>query len=289
MDKNKKLLLWDADYIAFKHKKDNTLEEAIVNIDDHIKEVLEFSGCDYFSMFLSYGKYFRHELAKTPGSTTSYKANRSISTQPWIRTIKAYLEVKYGATYGQGWEADDSLGYFHISNIYFHKDEGNFNQNNLHFNEVDDDAELIDTILCSCDKDIINGFSGNHLNPDKKTSTNIWQPVWIETSVINASFNVWEAMIIGDSSDGIKGLYRKGKSFTNKLFVGKSLKEAQLAVFNEYLKEYGEQNGIYEFQKSYRQLYILRTNDDFMREIGYVPSFPNIIPVIKENENNVEF
>ena len=57
-------------------------------------------------------------------------------------------------------------------------------------------------------------------------------------------------------------------------------------VISAYLKIFGGINGIYELQKNYRLLYLLKNNEDFKREIKTTPSFPNVIKVEHEKKNS---
>ena len=70
-------------------------------------------------------------------------------------------------------------------------------------------------------------------------------------------------MIIGDSSDNIKGIPGKGKAFVNKLFEEQTNNLRDL-VFKTYLEHFGEYLGIQEFYKNYMCLKIL---DDYDIEI----------------------
>jgi len=44
----------------------------------------------------------------------------------------------------------------------------------------------------------------------------------------------------------------------------------------------GNSQGIFEFQKNYRLLHILDTEEDFIREVGYIPELPEFRPVKEE-------
>ena len=54
-------------------------------------------------------------------------------------------------------------------------------------------------------------------------------------------------------------------------------------IMEEYLLHYGISQGIYEFQKNYRLLHLLDCDEDFLREVGYVPTLPNFKEVTKQN------
>jgi len=84
----------------------------------------------------------------------------------------------------------------------------------------------------------------------------------------------------------------KSPNFTNNdLFnLISPLENTQHLVFDEYIKDYGTEKGIYEFSTNYRLLYKLRTNDDFLRETGELPTFPEIrqVPTKPVEEVNLE-
>ena len=57
--------------------------------------------------------------------------------------------------------------------------------------------------------------------------------------------------------------------------------------------KYDISQGIYNFQKNYRLLHLLDTDEDFMREIGTIPEMPKIQEVIRDsriaNEPKITF
>lgn len=91
---------------------------------------------------------------------------------------------------------------------------------------------------------------------------------------------------ITDSTDNISGLRGKGQAFYDK--VKDSITDLSM-ILKFYTALYGEAQGIFEFQKNYRLLHMLTTQEDFMREVGVLPELPNIIEIINETtvmENN---
>jgi hypothetical protein len=277
MQKNKTILLWDADSLCYKHKSTDTLQKAIKKIDDCIKDVLAFSKADGFCMCVSRGKYFRHNISNT------YKANRGTTVLPWIEANKEYLIAKYKAVHFSALEADDVIKYFYkLENLYFSETSGELLIN-------PNEKSNLSFILVSQDKDLLKSIEGRHINPNKKTGKDTWEIVWTETSKNEAILFEWQAMIIGDTADNITGLPGKGPAWTEKYINNiKDLKEIINIIFFEYLKTYGVSNGIYNFQKNYRHLHILENEDDFIREVSYIPepsklniNFINIKPDIE--------
>lgn len=56
------------------------------------------------------------------------------------------------------------------------------------------------------------------------------------------------------------------------------MEDIREVILREYINKYGTSQGIYEFQKNFRLLYLLKTDDDFMRELGFIPQFPECYP-----------
>lgn len=258
-----KLAIIDADSICYLGGKEDSLQQIIEKVDYKIQEILTETKADYYILLVSKGRYFRHEISKSKEAPEgSYKANRSYLTQPWVKTIKEYLIVKYKAVWYLNLEADDVAAWL---------------MNKKEF-DVSNQPELwgtINKILVAKDKDLLYSIPGKHLNFSKKLSSEEWGMEWIETSINDAPFFIWEQMVCGDVGDNVTGLWKKGKAWCDKNFESKSLREVQHLVFDEYIKDYGVEKGIYEFSKNYRLLYMLKTSEDFMREVGYIPQLPN--------------
>lgn len=91
-----------------------------------------------------------------------------------------------------------------------------------------------------------------------------------------------------DSADGVGGLPKIGKVTADKWLAGwDSIKEfgLEFLVLQKYFNHYGISQGIFEFQKTYRLLHILDCNEDFMREVGEVPTLPTPVRIeIEEAE-----
>jgi hypothetical protein len=94
-------------------------------------------------------------------------------------------------------------------------------------------------------------------------------------------------MIIGDVSDGILGLYRKGEAYWKK--ISAEVVPSWGEILQLYIVDYGESKGIFEFQKNYRMLHMLSTDEDMLREVGYIPQLPEFIKVNKEEEIKIDF
>jgi len=279
--KNKKIALIDADSLLYFSSRD-TIENSITTIEERIQGIIDKTKCDYFILFLSFKKSFRHEIY------SEYKANRGKqkSTLLWKNTLRSYLYEKYNAFSMENVEADDLVAYYYantivkpvhdmIKDIQFEKDvfEG------LNY-------EKIEPILCSIDKDLLNSIPGKHFNytwyleEDDRPETLV-EGYWEKTSLKDAKTFVFKQLIIGDNTDGVKGIEGKGIKYFEKINDEDLTIEKMLSC---YIERYGTSHGIYEFQKNYRLLHLLNNDEDFIREVGIVPLMAHINEV-----NKVEF
>lgn len=303
---SKNITLIDADSICYLGNKDDTLPQILEKVDYKINEILKETKADYYGLFISKGKYFRHDLKDKTESTGSYKANRTYKGQEYSKTIKEYLIAQYSAIWMPKVEADDLVAYWMINPFkYYEADIGEniqkafmLESTYLKDEEINKQLKIFTTkyetpniTLASVDKDLLQSIKGRHLNYNKKTGSDTWEMVWIETTQEEADEFVWKQMIIGDVSDGIKGIPGKGKAYYEKLFQKelKPVEDIHEFILTEYVKYFGVSQGIYEFQKNYRLLHMLDCNEDFMREVGYTPELPEFREVIKTEEPEVKF
>lgn len=277
-----KLLLIDSDGLVY-HSLRETVEESIQILNEKIQNMFEKTKATHYVMFISQGKYFRHNLY--PEYKQSREKYRNNPSSKWVKVLKQYLIAEWNAQWMDMCEADDLCSYFYNKNIRTIKGESTF-----YFAGEHDvlDFEEVEKIICSPDKDLLQSIPGKHFNysyklEDKTDLNSVVKGWWVETSINNASFFTWEQAVCGDVADGVKCLFGKGKAWVDKNFAGKSLKEVQHLVFDEYMKEYGTEKGIYEFQKNYRLLHMLNCDEDFIREVGVLPKFPEIQTVNKQS------
>lgn len=129
-----------------------------------------------------------------------YKANRKDKPKPqWLDVCRLYLEQEYNAVITDGYEADDALG--------FNQTEG--------------------TVIFSNDKDLMM-IPGHHYNFINGTYT--------EVSELDGLKAFYKQMLIGDSSDNIKGVNKIGKVKAAKLIDPLSTeKEMKDLVYNLYM------------------------------------------------------
>lgn len=311
MDKN--LTLIDADSLCYMCGNTETLSEAVNKIEERIENIISNTKADYISLFISKGKYFRHDIL------ADYKGNRTGEPPKWMRSLKTYLEAEYKANFMQKAEADDLVMYWMNTPIVFTKD-GKFMHNKI---EVEGVMKYVNITMSAIDKDLIKSIPGKHwnftfkstdeakakkkINPEYKIlDSEIIKGWWEETNEVDAVNFINYQALIGDSGDNILGCAKKvikeyktgekaGCSYEARAGYGPKGAEIYLQskpndipiiqwVISAYLYKFGDINGIYELQKNYRLLYLLKTDEDFLREIGTTPDFPNIIKVKSEEK-----
>jgi hypothetical protein len=117
---SKNLAIIDSDSIAYLGNSTDSLQKIIDKVDYKISEILVETQADYYILLVSKGKYFRHEISKSKEAPEgSYKANRTYTAQPWVKTIKEYLIVQYGAVWYPQLEADDAAVWLMENKIFY--------------------------------------------------------------------------------------------------------------------------------------------------------------------------
>lgn len=297
-----KLILIDADSLVYHSGKD-TLEESIVSLNERIHNMFNKTEATHYCMFISQGKYFRHNI--DPNYKFSREKYRNNSSNKWVKVLKQYLIAKWNAQWMDLVEADDLVAYWYNQPIiwgYINTQTMEYGFTHNIFPVGHKDTQLVEKIVCSPDKDILQSIIGKHFNysyklEDKNDPNSIIKGWWIETNIDQSYITFWKSMICGDTTDGVKGVEGLGEKAFEKLGAihfqyGDTLEEL---VLMSYINKYGTSQGIYEFQKNYRLLHMLDCDEDFIREVGGLPKFPiisEVSNVIKQEEvsfNNIEF
>ena len=79
----------------------------------------------------------------------------------------------------------------------------------------------------------------------------------------------------GDSTDNIPGIEGVGEKGALKILNNLSEEEDPLhSIMQRYITKYGAINGIAKFSEALRLVYMFTCDEDFIREIGYVPEIP---------------
>lgn len=138
------------------------------DIDNMMKRILETTGVNEYSCYISGDSNFRREVDPT------YKANRKDKPQPRYRQdANAYLVTEYGARVTEGIEADDALGIEQCQ------------------------AEDGTTIIASIDKDLLT-IPGHHYNWRKNEFTFV--------TPVDALRRFYCSFLTGDTADNIIGV-----------------------------------------------------------------------------------
>lgn len=233
----------DADSMCYFASKES-IEESYSNIDSLFSNIVKYNQLTHYYIFLSEGQYFRHII------NNEYKNKRPVTVLKYIKELKQYLIEKYGAISFDKVEADDMVAFTSLKYSKYCK-----------------------TVICSPDKDVLKQISGTHFNYKNFERT--------ITSERETYRFVMLQTLMGDSTDNIKGIPGIGEGKANKILnqEQEDYKYPQI-VLNEYIKHYKYlHEAIYQYQLNFRQVYLLRTEKDFINEVGYVPEIGNPIKI----------
>lgn len=156
-----------------------------------------------------------------------YKANRKDTVRPqWLDICRSYLVNEYNAIITDGYEADDALG----------------------FNQTED------TVIFSIDKDLLM-IPGHHYNFIKNE--------YREVSELDGLKMFYRQMLIGDSSDNIKGVAGIGKVKAAKL-IDHLDNETDMynIVFDLYTFEDPSKENFSRFKMNADCLWIMRKEEE---------------------------
>lgn len=217
--------VYDADFIPFYvcNNKDKTIEKTLDECIEHCDSLIDNMNkaifCEYFTGFLTKGKCFRYNVYP------EYKGNRKYDNMPtYLKEVREHLMKHYNFTYCEGFEADDLV----VSYKQQSKDE---------------------CIIISPDKDILN-LEGIHYNPRKNE--------YVATDKDTADLYFWKSMVIGDSTDNIKGIKGVGPAGADKLVKNKGLfSSLKATVLDKYCEVFGDEEGITQFYINYKCLKIV--------------------------------
>lgn len=240
-----KIGIIDGDSLCYISSR-GTIEESISNIDSLLQNIINYNNITEYYLFLSIGSYFRHKV------NTEYKNNRPKSELKYLSTLKYYLIEQYGAQYFSGIEADDMIAF----TVEKFKEE-----------------EKLNYIICTIDKDVSKQISGNNFNYKKFQKS--------YTSPIEAFKFLFKQCLTGDSTDNIKGINGIGEVKASNIVNSNETKQELIsAVLKEYLRKYNIGEAIFNFQKTFRQIYLLRTEEDFINELGYIPNIGDPVLIV---------
>lgn len=275
-----KLALIDGDALCYQSSKE-ILTESIQNIDEKINNIFEKTRATHYIIFISNTPYFRHKIS------SDYKSARSkhISPLKWLKTLKKYLVEGWGAQSMNLVEADDLCAYWYnfpdivYGKIWVNSEETGItirSNSTFHYEEVQ-------KILCSPDKDLLQSITGKHFNysyklEDKIDLNSIIKGWWVETTQEDVTKFYGKQLLMGDSTDGISALNGIGEVKAIKILDKWGDGMLETFILDYYIEYYKGDvpKAIFEFQKTYRLLHMLDCDEDFIREVGVLPTFPEI-------------
>lgn len=238
--------LIDGDSLIYYEMGKPTLEEALLSIDSRINQMFEVTKATKYAGFLTSGRCFRYAAAKSK----PYKGNRKYNDKPIIfPAIKEYLRQRWNFISVPELEADDLVSVFH---------------------------DPLKTVICSPDKDVLYQNKGLHYNYGKAES--------ILVDENEALTFLWKQMLMGDSTDGIIGIPKVGPKTADKWLEPLIPNEMPAFVLNKYIEFFGEAIGISKFAETFKLVYMLKTDDDVLRETGLVLDPLTLYLVEPQNE-----
>ena len=177
--------------------------------------------------FLTEKNCFRYGVAP------SYKGNRKGKPKPIVfSAIREYMVQKYNFWGMYGFEADDLVSYYSYT-------------------------DKRSTIICSPDKDVLYQCVGMHYNYQKDE--------FLHTTPDEALKFLWKQVLMGDSTDNIHGIPGVGEK-TSDNWLKNRKNDFEGSALKKYVEKFGMVKGITEFHKTFRLVYLLKTDEDVWRE-----------------------
>jgi DNA polymerase-1 len=228
--------LLDGDIYAFRPaaaSENDDLGIAIWRMEEMIDNTLAETHADQFSIFLSGGKNFRHDIYP------EYKAQRPKEKPRHLADLKQYLVDKYKAVVADGCEADDLLGIEQCAGLMLRGDLPGRAHNDVN-------PLAPETIICSLDKDL-KMIPGNHYSFQIE-GTSSKGARWVRPAEITKVAHLdglrhfYTQCLTGDPADNVKGAKGVGKVKAESLLRGVrdeedlfSITRAQFSCDEEFL------------------------------------------------------
>ncbi|MFN9114834.1 MAG: hypothetical protein ACK5XN_32645 [Bacteroidota bacterium] len=212
--------------------RERTFEESCKVADDYITNILNVTEATHYIGFFGGSSKSRKDIYP------EYKANRKD-----LEPLKNLTEMKQYLI--------DKWTFIELRHIPFNKKYDTF-WLNIDYETDDYVASFVNSndysFIVSPDKDLLS-LEGNHYNPRKNE--------WVYVDQPTAYHNFWVSMIVGDTSDNIKGIPGKGPKYAEALIEEDEQGTLYpMLIFQEYTKHFGEHLGIQEFYKNYMCLKI---------------------------------
>lgn len=214
-----------------------TLEESKDMFDHRLHNLLCDVEAESYLCLLSKGPYFREIV------NPEYKANRTAESPRFRSQLKQHCIKAHSGVVVRGAEADDLVAFY--KNIYGK-----------------------DAVICSADKDVLEQIPGTHYDTYYKNKHHV------TVTKTEALKFLAKQTLMGDTVDNIKGLPGIGNAKAKKILEDVSNRgDLFLKCLEAYFKHHKATGySIFEFQKNFRQVYLLRTPEDFTSEGLEVPS-----------------
>ena len=204
--------LIDADIVAFRCSavaEKDDLNIAIWQANQLVERILRDVGADSHELFLSGSDNFRYNVY------SEYKANRRDMVRPrHLEKVRENLLLEWSGRISYGNEADDEIGIAHMAGV--------------------------DTIICSTDKDL-DMLPGPHYNFVKLQHYDV--------SPLEADYNFWYQMLVGDAADNIKGCPGIGAAKAPLLLETNDMAGSVLAAYLH--AEHKKKPAFESFQQAY--------------------------------------
>jgi DNA polymerase I len=191
-------------------------------VDSVVKYILNAADATHFVGALSDSYTFRHDVYKF----AKYKGARKESMpaiEYWKPLIREYLKTEWGFVLIPKLEADDVVSY--LASCWE------------------------DTIICSSDKDL-KQIPGKLLNITSSTIE--------EISEQEAAYFLKYQMLMGDSTDNVKGIPGMGEKKAQKY-----LQEGGL-VYDKYIEYFGEHYGAIIYVETLATLKMMQPSHDYI-------------------------
>ena len=226
---SKILAIIDGDGMVHRAEWKRTFHDSKLKVDEIMDEILCNTFADDYKLAIKGDNNFRKDLCP------DYKRhrNRSISLEHRIAALLQYMVDEYGAVRAHGWEADDHCHMWHKEAIQ---------------------GGEVSPVICSIDKDMYT-ITGTHYTIRNKH--------FLYVDENEADYNLHCQLLMGDHSDGIKGIPgigpKKAKAYLEGVPFG-ARKEKVVEAYKDF------------FQKDWEEALMLTGNLIYIRhdiEIGF--------------------
>lgn len=236
------IALIDGDSLLFFSlpKKDvyKTVEECVESLNDRIYNILNTVKAKEYVIFLTGSKNYRKKHWKY--SYDYKKTRKDIKLPPVFHYLREYLLQNWNVYTHPNLEADDLVTYY--KSIYNDK-----------------------AVICSPDKDVLFQNVGMHFNYGKMQ--------FIENTERESNYFLWKQIAMGDAGDSVGGIKGVADKTVDKWFKKiTDENDYQKIVISEYISRYGIHEGINRFFETFSMVYLLKTDQEMMLEIGELPT-----------------